>query len=232
MISYFFSFIFSYVQAYGFCIACSIICSFLLLCSLERKYGVFWFSCNDCALLFQSIYISGLIGSRLLYVLYDDPLPFVLWWRVYDGGLSVFGAILGAIIPFLYYAYGKHITYFSLFTVFPIFSLLVHAGGRLGCFFAGCCDGVLWCMSISLVSCVWFLLVFFMGLWRILSMIGRNKQSYEGIYLYCIAIGFERGIMDFARSDHIFCSFHQLLGLFFLLIGIMGYIRYTMINYN
>lgn len=94
-------------------------------------------------LLFFS-FVSGVIGSRLLYVIENfryyisDPLEIIMFQH---GGLSWFGGIfLGALFAFWYLKAKKLSMYKTLDAVIP-FVALGQAIGRIGCFLNGCCYG-------------------------------------------------------------------------------------------
>lgn len=88
--------------------------------------------------------ISGLVGSRILYVIqsvpdfWSDPLAI---FRVWEGGLVFQGGVIGAFIVIVLACRRYKISFLQLADVFSPALAMGHAIGRIGCFFAGCCFG-------------------------------------------------------------------------------------------
>ncbi|MBU0505789.1 MAG: prolipoprotein diacylglyceryl transferase [bacterium] len=88
--------------------------------------------------------ISGLVGSRILYVIHsvpnywDDPL---MIFRVWEGGLVFQGGVIGAVIVAVWLFRKFHMPFFKIADCFAPALSIGHGLGRLGCFFAGCCFG-------------------------------------------------------------------------------------------
>jgi phosphatidylglycerol---prolipoprotein diacylglyceryl transferase len=89
--------------------------------------------------------LCGLLGARLTYVaLYfdqyiDNPIEILMIWR---GGMVFYGGLIGGVIAGVgYWVYSKQ----RLLPMVDIAAMCVsmgHAIGRLGCFFYGCCYGM------------------------------------------------------------------------------------------
>jgi len=93
--------------------------------------------------------VSTLAGARLLFLvvhwrLYADAcsegrcLEVLKFWK---GGLVFYGGLLGAIAGSIVYARRAKIPYLLLADVAAPSVAIGHAIGRIGCFFAGCCQG-------------------------------------------------------------------------------------------
>lgn len=87
----------------------------------------------------------GLLGARILYFavygfrdLKGDPLSF---FRVWEGGLVIYGAVLAGLAALVVAARRNRVSFFSITDAFAAPLLLGQAIGRLGCFAAGCCYG-------------------------------------------------------------------------------------------
>ena len=87
--------------------------------------------------------IGGIIVSRLLHVI--DK------WNYYMAnpaqiigfeGLTVYGAVLGALLAVLIYCWVKKISFWLIGDVIAPGAILGQAIGRIGCFINGCCYGL------------------------------------------------------------------------------------------
>lgn len=91
------------------------------------------------------VIVAAIVGSRLVYVfdyelerLWSDPLSL---FKIWEGGLTFHGGLIGALIVSLWYA-RRHRTSFWIFgDLFAPGIALGHAIGRLGCLMSGCCYG-------------------------------------------------------------------------------------------
>lgn len=87
--------------------------------------------------------VSGIIGGRLLYVI-TAPEEFNSWLEmlaIWNGGLSVLGAILCSLITLFMYMHILKLPPLLAFDILGLYAPLVQAFGRIGCFYAGCCHG-------------------------------------------------------------------------------------------
>ena len=95
------------------------------------------------------MFIFGLIGARLLYLAeyYDEfhrptlgaTLAAVV--NITKGGLVVFGALIGAVIAFLWRVVSQRLPALALADLIIASMVLGQGIGRLGCFMNGCCFG-------------------------------------------------------------------------------------------
>lgn len=120
---------------------------YLLWQSHKRKQ-----SFDDCVYIYIWSLLSAMLGAKLFYLLLElphiiaylnagmKPLPLLLTYLsggfVFYGGL--FGAFLGFFLSVRYFKldFSKQLS--SMLPVLP----LIHAFGRIGCYFTGCCHGV------------------------------------------------------------------------------------------
>jgi phosphatidylglycerol:prolipoprotein diacylglycerol transferase len=88
--------------------------------------------------------IAGIAGARLVYVLLDwptfqqNPVAALKFW---EGGLSLHGAMLGAILCLFIYCRLKRISAWALADLGAVAWPLAYAFGRIGCLLNGCCYG-------------------------------------------------------------------------------------------
>ena len=83
------------------------------------------------------------IMCRVLYIALDPGQfhSFGDMLKVWSGGLSFHGAIIGAFMVVGYYAYTRRVSLLTLGDTLAPGVFLGYAIGRLGCFFNGCCYG-------------------------------------------------------------------------------------------
>lgn len=100
------------------------------------------------------IFLGGLLGARITYLIGEQPLTSVSDFfyqlpRIWDGGIVLYGAVLGGIAAFT-------VAYWFIFRkkghtplqLIDIIAPAVAMGiclGRLGCFLNGCCYGQIAC---------------------------------------------------------------------------------------
>ncbi len=89
--------------------------------------------------------ISGIIGSRLFYVLLyawdafrENPWLFL---RLHEGGLVFYGSLLGGLIGAVVYLAAQKMSFWEVADMAAPYLALAYAIGRVGCFLNGCCYG-------------------------------------------------------------------------------------------
>ncbi len=110
----------------------------------QKKEDVFYAS------LFSAIGL--IIGAKLLYIVINIPYivdnfkviisnpKYII--DILQSGFVFYGGLVGAIVSIYIYTKKYKVDFVSLIeTLAPSFPL-IHAFGRLGCFFAGCCYGI------------------------------------------------------------------------------------------
>lgn len=88
--------------------------------------------------------VSGLIGGRLFFMIqyrerYDRPL--IQFFQLWEGGLVVYGAAMGALAGVLIYAWRNRVSSLWLLDTIAPAVVLGYAIGRVGCLLNGCCWG-------------------------------------------------------------------------------------------
>lgn len=91
------------------------------------------------------VIISAVIGSRLLYVLYNLNLyidkPFEIF-AVWNGGMVSYGGLIFAFLFGWLYIKKKRFNFFEIADLVVPYAALGLAIGRIGCFLAGHCFGL------------------------------------------------------------------------------------------
>lgn len=128
---------FLHLKTYGACMALGFILCWTLV---ERLSGR-----KDLSSLLVSMMVSGVLGSRIAYVIEHwraefaaNPLSVV---RIDQGGLMFYGGLILAILVFFAWCAWKREHPLKLADLLCTVIPLGHACGRIGCFFYGCCYG-------------------------------------------------------------------------------------------
>jgi phosphatidylglycerol---prolipoprotein diacylglyceryl transferase len=191
---------------------------------------------NEDVLYDLAIYtvVSGLVGARLFYVLFYNlnyylKQPFDII-KIYDGGMSIHGALFVAfIVAFIYIKKNKLSFLMYADAIAP--SIILGQGiGRVGCDVFGkpMNNSRFWGVMnqgqlVHPVQVYEFLLnylVFFI-LWRM-----RKYTKYDGqlFFLYIILFAINRGLVEFFRINPLlygWLSISHLLSLLFIIITLI-----------
>lgn len=188
--------------------------------------------------LLASSLIIGLMGGRLLYVLFnwhamDSFTEVFQFWR---GGFSSLGVVIAQICFVPWYLHKKKIPILPFLDIAATYAPLFQSIARIGCFFAGCCYGAPTSYSWGVVfphpvnesligialhpaqlySSALLMLIFiimFYGIRRYIHVTGI------ALFIYLFMMSIERFASDFFRADQEFfgtitqLSFHQVLAL-------------------
>jgi phosphatidylglycerol---prolipoprotein diacylglyceryl transferase len=129
------------LHTYGLLIAIGFITGLIIAIRTGKRHGIDSQRIMDISFL---LIISGIIGSRIAYVLMNisyymtNPLGvFKLW----EGGLVFSGGLLAAIIVIYFYFRHHKFNMLQMGDIFAPSIAIGQAIGRLGCFMAGCCYG-------------------------------------------------------------------------------------------
>jgi phosphatidylglycerol:prolipoprotein diacylglycerol transferase len=91
------------------------------------------------------VFVGGILGSRLTYVLLEDHASLWQFFRIWDGGLVLYGSVIGGLLAYVLgyrYVIQKHgISSWRLADVVAPSIAVGICLGRIGCFLNGCCYG-------------------------------------------------------------------------------------------
>jgi phosphatidylglycerol:prolipoprotein diacylglycerol transferase len=228
------------IHTYGLIIALGVIIfSYLVLKDPKRPSII---KKDQCIQLITYAIVATIIGARLLYVINEWHTfeSFQELFYIWQGGFSILGGILGALIFISCYVWYHKIPLIPLLDLFAIYAPLLQAMGRIGCFFAGCCAGIAtnvpWAISIPCMGADSFRFhpaqLYSAGLLFIIFLImyffASKQVRIPGqlISLYLVLVSFERFIIDFVRANRwmsasSFFSNTQLIALGVLLIALL-----------
>ncbi len=179
--------------------------------------------------------LAGIVGGRILHVIssLSDYPTFLSYLSIWDGGLSVLGGLIGVITYITWYCYRHKIPVLELTDIGALYAPLLHAIGRLGCFFVGCCYGastqgsisitythpeVFAPLGIALHPAQLYSALAYLILFGILYAL-KNRTTIPGMLTmwYLIGMSIERFMVDFVRGDRIATgsplSFYQWIAL-------------------
>jgi len=85
--------------------------------------------------------LAGIAGARAVYIAMDAGSRALDFFKLWEGGLSFHGALLGGSVAFLLFARRARLSFFRLADLAAPGVALGQAIGRVGCFLNGCCYG-------------------------------------------------------------------------------------------
>lgn len=232
---------------YGFFIVSAIVLSFFLAKRrIEKKkldFGITLDNLYD--FIIGAVFVS-ILSARLYYVLFNlkyylaNPSEILQIW---NGGLAIYGGIIGAIIYSLIFCRSKKIVFYNLADLAAPYLVLSQSIGRWGNFVNQEAYGYLtdlpWKMGIfdsSIGDYIYVHPTFFYEsicnfiLFWILMKISKNRK-FEGqiFFLYMIGYGIIRSIIEGLRTDSLMMGnfrISQVLSLVFVgLFGVMYYYK-------
>jgi len=198
------------------------------------------------------ILIGAIVGSRLLHVAANwgdyRPAPAGIF-KIWEGGLSFQGGVIGAILFGAWFLRNKKISFWTMADIVIPSVPLGQALGRIGCFLNGCCygrpTGLPWGITFppdsfaaqeygpvhhihpaQLYSAAANLLVFAL----LLIYSKRDRRAGETLCLYGVLSGSVRFGLEFLRGDEPpawgpLTLYHLIsLGIVAAALGLWGYL--------
>ena len=129
-----------FIKSYGLMLAISFALGMWLSVRRGRRFGLEPEVILD---LVFGVFVSSLIGVRLMFVM-THLKDFDPWYRVFylwDGGLTLYGGILLAIVVVWVMTRRRGIPFLVIADIFSPGVILGIGITRIGCFLAGCCFG-------------------------------------------------------------------------------------------
>lgn len=126
------------IQVWGSFVALGMITSLIIIQKRAKSYEI---QKNPAIDFFFYMVLFGVIGGRLFHVFFYEPLYFLYHpldlFKVWQGGMSSFGGIIGSLLYFFYYVKKKKfdkskiLNYADLLAFSAIYGWII---GRVGCF--------------------------------------------------------------------------------------------------
>ena len=220
------------VHWYGIIIGLGIILAFLYCCHVAKKEGISSDTIAD--LLIYALPVS-VICARTYYVVfsweqYRDNLADV--FKIWEGGIAIYGAIIGAIITGIVFCRVKKLDTLKIFDICCLGLMIGQLVGRWGNFvnaeaFGGYCK-YFWGMSIEGKECVHPTFLY-ESLWNILgfmilSLLHKKRPFYGFTFFsYTSWYGLGRFFIEGLRSDSLYFGrirVSEALALICVFIGI------------
>jgi len=225
---------------YGIIIAFAFLLAVLLGMRSSKKFGIDPDNIIDLVLFAAPV---AIVTARLYYVIFswenfkDNPIDII---NTREGGLAIYGAIIGAVVVAYIFAKKRKIGVLKLFDFGSPYLILAQGIGRWGNFINqeayGTTTSLPWGMTGSdigpdpvhptfLYESLWDFAVFFFLIWY------RKKKKVEGevFFLYMILYGIGRFWIEGLRSDSLMLGNIRisqfLAALFVILMSILLVIR-------
>ena len=209
--------LFGVISVYGLLIALAILLAVVLAGRDERRLGLPQGTALDLALVIVPL---GLVGARLYYVAFRwdlyaaNPLSALYVW---EGGLAIYGGIIGGFLGALAYARIRRLPLPALADLVIPYVLLAQAIGRWGNFFNGeaygrpVTDAALQFFPYAVqVDGRWYQAAFFyesmadlIG-FLIMFLTRKRWRRGDGLPLYMIVYGIPRFVIEGLRSDSLY----------------------------
>ena len=210
------------VRWYGILIALGILSGIALAMAREKRYGLPRDTTADLALWGVP---SAIVGARLYYVLFSfkeyaaDPVSALYVW---EGGLAIYGGLLGGLLAGLCYARAKGLNFLTLADLVAPSFALGQAIGRWGNFFNQEAYGVAvaaeWMQRFPIAVYIeadglWHCATFFYeSMWCLLIVIvlltmerrGAFKRPGDGFLTYVLLYAVERALVEGLRTDSLY----------------------------
>lgn len=203
------------IKWYGLTMALSILIGYLIARKNSWRMGMDPAEVDNLAFW---LVIIGLLSARAYYVIFDwnyfwaHPAEVYKIWR---GGLSIFGALIGGLVFVMLYARHKAYGKFQLLDLIALSLPLSQAIGRFGNFFNqeafGYATDLPWKMYVGttgqyhhpvfLYEALWSILVFFI-LMRLMGRFNNGTLGFSYLMLYSLG----RFFLEPFRMDSVFVS--------------------------
>jgi phosphatidylglycerol:prolipoprotein diacylglycerol transferase len=200
------------IYTYAFCIVVgTLVASIYTKWSAKKELGILNLSNN----FFYLVFIAGFVGGKLFFYL-ERPLYYLnnpkLMLDNFSGGFVFYGSFI-TIIPILIWYLKKHkIPVLPMLDILAITTTIVHAIGRIGCFFGGCCYGKptnsFIGMSFPRTNNILvhpsqlYEIVALLSIMTILFLVKKKKQFQGQIFLiYIVLYAIVRGFLELFRGD-------------------------------
>ncbi len=230
------------VAWYGIIIAIGMIAAVLYVMYRVRQYkGITTDDILDYAIF---IILFGVLGARLYYVLTSDSsYTFLEFFQIWNGGLAIYGGIIGGGLAALGVSYVKGIRPLCFLDMVSPGVMIAQAIGRWGNFCNGECFGgqtnLPWRMELTHLSSRGYVVEYlgavhpafiYESLWNVLGFtlinIFYKKRKFDGqVFLMYVAwYGLGRGFIEGLRTDSLYVGpfrISQLVGFISCLAAVV-----------
>ena len=206
------------IHFYGLIMGIAIITAVAIICAICKKRG---FKTDDIWLVALYAIPIGIVGARIYYCVFSSTsYSFIDFFKVWEGGLAVYGSIIGGGIGVVLYCIIHKKDFLKLADILVIGVAIGQCIGRIGCYFGGCCYGV----EVTNPALQWFpLSVLIGGTWHystffyesfcalilfVVLLILLKKIKTKGVVFssYLIGYGIIRVIIEGFRGDSLYIA--------------------------
>ena len=222
------------VHLYGLIIGIGILLAYTFGMKTCQKHGLTMENITDILLFGLP---SAIICARLYYVIFELDQFDNFWdvFKIWNGGIAIYGAVIGAVISTYIYCRVKKINVFRAYDIGAMGLLIGQICGRWGNFVNaeafGAPTTLPWRMELTdlsteiafhptfLYESLWNLGVF------IILLLYRDKRKFDGelFYLYITLYGLGRFWIEGLRMDSLYLGIFrisQLVALACVIVGI------------
>lgn len=162
------------------------------------------------------IFPFSILGARAYYCIFSGVSSFIGFFKVWDGGLAIYGGVIGGAIGLIFCCLIKKLNILKVMDIAAPCLILGQAIGRWGCLFAGCCAGLevtdknlQWFPISYVVDGGWHLATFFyesvlclIGFFVLILIARKVKSIGIATFSYLTYYGIVRYILESLRGDH------------------------------
>jgi phosphatidylglycerol:prolipoprotein diacylglycerol transferase len=205
------------VYSYGFLIAIGAIAGVAYMAVRGKKeLGLSFDKANN---LFLVIFIAAFVGGKV-FLFFEEPSAYLAHPEklVSGRGFVFYGSFLFAIPTMAWFFKRNAIDPYKMLDIMAITTCLVHMFGRIGCFMAGCCYGIVTnsflgvefhdpaCYAAPLnvpLHPVQLYEAGYIFLVMVFLFILRNKRQFYGqlFLIYLLLYGVGRFMLEYIRGD-------------------------------
>jgi len=229
------------IKFYGLIIASAMLIAVFLTQHLAKKRGI---NPDDIIILALMVIPCSILGARLYYCIFSDThYTFTTFWQIRNGGLAIYGGIIGGAIAIVLFAIIKKDfkLIIKLFDIIAPSLILGQAMGRWGNFFNQEAYGYLvtnpkwqwfpFAVKIDTLSGFqWHLATFFYeSLWNVIGFVlllivlKKYKQLGTATGFYLAYYGLGRVWIEGLRTDSLYWGplrVSQWLSVILIVIGV------------
>jgi Prolipoprotein diacylglyceryltransferase len=228
---------------YGLLLIFSLVVNIVVVLFIYKKTKL---TKNDivCALIYENIGI--IFGAKILTYLtnFNEMNGQFDFEKL---GFSSYGAVIGLLVSILIFSFQFKRDLVSLLYTFMPSIPLMYGIGKLGCFFAGCCHGFFYegighvtynystvapssvgLFPVQLLESIVFIIIYI----YMIYLYKKNKLNVLYLGICFILCGISKFLLDYFRMSHVgeWISINQIISLFFIMIGLVMYIKQKKIS--
>jgi phosphatidylglycerol:prolipoprotein diacylglycerol transferase len=196
------------VYTFGVSIAVGVLAAYYLADREAKRAGL---DVDKVSTLFLILLVAGILGARIFYILFYNPAYYsqhlVEIIKINEGGLSIHGGIIGAILAGWWYSRKVDLSFWSVADLLAPAAIMAQGIARVGCDVYGKAMAVIWPWGVQLQGQVvhpvqiyetLLDLALFIFLWG-----QRDRKKYSGqIFIYYLGFyALIRFILEFFRNN-------------------------------